>query len=135
MRKEQRLRRARDFAAAYRRGATFSNRMLVVRVRHNGADRGVTRFGFVAGKAVGGAVARNRVKRRLREAARTLATKPGLDVVVGARKPASHADYGKLRQALTSLMARSGALETDAAPGPACRPGVGQLGSSAEDPA
>ena len=114
MRREQRLRRRKDFAAAYRQGRTQTNQLLVVRVRPNGMA--VTRFGFVAGKVVGGAVIRNRVKRRLREAARTIATAPGLDIVVGARKPAAAVDYRKLRQALGALLKRADATPSKARP-------------------
>ncbi len=118
MRKEQRLRRRKDFAAAYRQGRTQSNQLLVLRVRANGSD--VTRFGFVAGKVVGGAVVRNRVKRRLREAARSIETKPGLDIVIGARKSSAAVDYWRLRQALVALMKRTDVLA------PASGPPAGQ---------
>lgn len=87
--------------------------MLVVRVLPNAGT--VTRFGFVAGKVVGGAVVRNRVKRRLREIARGVVVKPGLDIVVGARKPAAEATYEQLERAFVSLMKRAEALETTAA--------------------
>jgi ribonuclease P protein component len=115
MRREQRLRRRQDFAAAYRKGRVQSNQLLVIRVlAHEGA---VTRFGFVAGKVVGGAVVRNRIKRRLREIARGAAVRPGLDIVIGARKPAATAEFQALRTALVSLMKRAGALaETPPAP-------------------
>jgi ribonuclease P protein component len=108
MQREQRLRSRRDFSAAYRSGSVQGNRLLVLRVRPNGTD--VTRFGFAVGKVVGGAVVRNRVKRRLREAARALDVKPGLDVVIGARKPAAEAEFAALRDALAGLMRRSDAL-------------------------
>ncbi len=117
MRREQRLRRRKDFAAAYRQGKTQGNRLLVVRVRPNGGE--TTRFGFVAGKVVGGAVTRNLVKRRLRAAARALATKPGLDIVVGARKVAAVAEYRALERALAVLLKRAGVLADD---GPAVPP-------------
>lgn len=118
MRREERLRHRKDFAAAYRRGRTRADQFLVIRVRSNGL--GVTRFGFVAGKAIGGAVVRNRVKRRLREAARSIPVATGLDIVIGARKPAVAVDYRKLRQALTALVKRA-----DAAP-PGTSPEDGQ---------
>jgi len=108
MKREQRLRRRKDFAAAYRRGRAYGNQLLVIRVLSNGS--GVTRFGFVAGKVVGGAVVRNRVKRRLREAARRIEVEPGFDIVIGARKPAAEATYVKLRQSLLALMRRGGVL-------------------------
>ena len=109
MRREQRLRHRKDFAAAYRQGRTQGNQFLVVRVRPNGTS--VTRFGFVAGKAIGGAVVRNRVKRQLREAARSIPTAAGLDIVIGARRSSAAVDYRKLRQALAALIKRA-----DAAP-------------------
>lgn len=112
MRREQRLRRRKDFAAAYRTGRVQSNQLLVLRVSPNGSD--VSRFGFVTGKAVGGAVVRNRVKRRLREAARELGSAPGLDLVIGARKAAATTEYRELREALRGLMNRAGAISAQA---------------------
>lgn len=108
MRKEQRLRLRKEFAAVYRQGRVQGNQLLVVRVLPN--DRQVSRFGFVAGKVVGGAVVRNRVKRRLREAARRLAVRDGFDIVVGARKPAADAGFEALCGALASLTERAGVL-------------------------
>jgi ribonuclease P protein component len=108
MKREQRLRRRKDFAVAYRRGHVQGNQLLIIRVHANGS--GVTRFGFVAGKAIGGAVVRNRVKRRLREAARQMEVRPGFDVVIGARKPSAVAPYEKLFQSLCTLSKRAGVL-------------------------
>jgi ribonuclease P protein component len=105
MKPEQRLRRRNDFAAVYRKGRIQSNQLLVLRVLPN--DRETTRFGFVVGKGVGGAVVRNRVRRRLREAARTIPGRSGFDVVIGARKPAAEAPFPVLRDALAALVARS----------------------------
>lgn len=84
----------------------------MARIRPNGA--GVTRFGFAVSKVVGGAVVRNRVKRRLREAAMTLDVAPGIDIVVGARKPAADATYAMLRDALTRALAAAGVLAAPA---------------------
>jgi ribonuclease P protein component len=114
MRREQRLRRRKDFAAAYRDGTTAGNRLLVVRVRPNGGE--TARFGFVAGKAVGGAVVRNLVKRRLREAARSATVRPGLDILIGARKAAAGATYNELERALGALLRKTGAWSEAAAP-------------------
>jgi len=46
------------------------------------AEPGPSRVGFVAGRAVGGAVRRNRAKRRLREAVRQVPIRDGCDYVV-----------------------------------------------------
>lgn len=57
------------------------------------------RFGFVVSKAVGGAVRRNAVKRRLRElcAERIAAGSRGVDVVVRALPASAEASYAALR--------------------------------------
>ena len=69
-----------------------------------------TRIGFSVSKRVGGAVVRNRVKRRLREAVRhTLADlPPSWDIIIGARPPAATADYATLDTAMRELLARAG---------------------------
>ena len=110
MNADQRLRRRNDFAAVYRNGRIQSNPLLVLRVLPN--DRETTRFGFVVGKAVGGAVVRNRVKRRLREAVRQLRIGPGFDVVIGARKPAADAPFSVLLGVLSTLAERARISET-----------------------
>jgi ribonuclease P protein component len=99
----------------YRRGRIQSNRLLALRVLPN--EQAVSRFGFVAAKVVGGAVTRNRVKRRLREAARRLPVRGGYDVVIGARKPAADVTFSELTLALQSLMSRAGVLDGAAAEG------------------
>lgn len=114
MHREQRLRRRQDFASAYRRGRAEGNALLVLRIRPNGSE--VTRWGFVAGKVVGGAVVRNRVKRRLREIARSLDVTGGLDIVVGARKTAAEANYARLRDAMVTLLKRHRALSAPLPP-------------------
>jgi ribonuclease P protein component len=62
-------------------------------------DGAPSRFGFIVSKAVGNAVTRNLVKRRLREAAaETLRDRPtGVDVVVRALPAAASADWPTLR--------------------------------------
>jgi ribonuclease P protein component len=117
MQRERRLRRRKDFAAAYRKGRVYGNHLLVLRVVDGGGD--VARFGFVTGKAVGGAVVRNRVKRRLRAAAESLETAPGVDIVVGARKTAADATYHALQKSLGALIERAGAVRK---PNPVIRP-------------
>jgi ribonuclease P protein component len=75
------------------------------------------RYGFVTSKRVGKAVVRNRVRRRLREGVRALATRPGWDVVISARAAAAQADFHELKAAVASLFARAGILAEDAPAG------------------
>jgi ribonuclease P protein component len=60
-----------------------------------------TRFGFIVSKQVGGAVTRNKVKRRLRSLAySTVLTNPlGSDVVVRALPASASATYDELAEA------------------------------------
>jgi ribonuclease P protein component len=111
--KELRLRRRRDFDAVFQKGHILGNRLLVLRNVPNQLPH--NRYGFVTSKRLGNAVVRNRVRRRLREGIRGLATRPGWDVVVSARAPAAQADFHQLRSAVASLLARAGILAEDAA--------------------
>jgi ribonuclease P protein component len=66
--RRHRLSRSRDFDAVYRHGRSVSTRFLVLYwfAREEEADAG-PRLGLAVPKAVGTAVVRNRIKRRLRE--------------------------------------------------------------------
>lgn len=94
---QHRIRTSVQFSATTRSGARNGRRNVVVYVRPTQQDR-PARFGFVVSKAVGNAVRRNRVKRRLRELAQTTVrqTPYGYDVVVRALPPASRADWAEL---------------------------------------
>ena len=63
----------------------------------------------IGGKAVGNSVARNRVKRQVREFFRQHAGElPGLDLVVGARNGARTAHNARLRESLAGLWIQIG---------------------------
>lgn len=85
--RRNRLSRSRDFDAVYRHGRSVSSRYLVLYwFRREDAD-GEPRLGLAVPKAVGSAVTRNAVKRRLREAWRARLTEVprGRDYVLVAR--------------------------------------------------
>ena len=111
MRGPQRLRKRREFAAVYRKGRTYTNELIALRVLRNRLPE--NRLGLVASKALGGAVVRNRVRRRLREGMRTLTLEPGWDIVVSARAAAADADYDRLLAASRSLLERAGLLRRE----------------------
>lgn len=105
MRREQRLRKSRDFALVRREGRSWPGRLLVLVARPNGLD--LARFGFSVSKRVGNAVTRNRVKRRLREAARLSDVSPGWDILLIARADAGGAGYHELERSMTNLFRRA----------------------------
>jgi ribonuclease P protein component len=88
MQRRHRLSRSRDFDAVYRHGRSASTRFLTLYWFAREEDGGEPRLGLsVPKKAVSGAVARNRIKRRLRELwrARLEALPPGRDYVLIVR--------------------------------------------------
>ena len=98
------MRSALDFSATVRSGARSGRRNVVLYARPRDAgqagkqDGSPTRFGFIVSKAIGNAVTRNLVKRRLREvASQSLAAHGvGFDVVVRALPPAAGASWDDL---------------------------------------
>ncbi len=88
MERRQRLSRSRDFDTVYRKGRSVSTRYLTLHVfpRDDDPD-GTPRLGLAVPKKVGNAVERNRLKRRLREAWRSLGedVQVGRDYVLAAR--------------------------------------------------
>ena len=103
--KTERLTRRREFEAVFTEGRSWANNLVVLRVLPN--SLGSNRYGFAAGKRLGGAVVRNRVKRRLREVVRRTPIKDGWDMVFIARQAAAEADYHTLRKATEELLARA----------------------------
>jgi ribonuclease P protein component len=100
----QRLRRRGEFAAAVRAGHRAARGVLVVHVmlpeteNDSQPARRDVRAGFVVSKAVGGAVERNRVKRRLRHLVRDRLAElpPGTDIVVRALPGAAGRRYQEM---------------------------------------
>lgn len=68
LKKAYRLRKKLDFKRTYQRGKVAKNRFFVLYYTPNRS--GTKQIGFSVSKKIGKAVARNRVKRRLREACR-----------------------------------------------------------------
>jgi ribonuclease P protein component len=110
MQRHQRLRRRRDFAAVYRSGRAYARGPLALRIRPN-PETDCPRYGFAVSKRLGGAVTRNRIKRRLREAARHSGADGPVDIVVIARQGAQRASYGELTTVLSQLLRRAGVVE------------------------
>jgi ribonuclease P protein component len=91
--RRHRLSRSRDFDAVYRQGRSTSTRFLVLYWFDRDDDPGEPRLGLAVPKAAGNAVARNRIKRQLRELlrARLEQVPPGRDYVLIAKPGLSEA--------------------------------------------
>lgn len=106
--RQLRLTRKREFDAVFTRGERFAGRHFVVHVlRHDGQG---SRLGQVVSRKVGGAVARNRLKRRVREVFRRHQKRfhEPVDVVVVARPGSAQLRGDAVAGQLLEQLARGG---------------------------
>src|SRR5215210_4678761 len=100
------LRKRSDFLAA-NAGKRASGPGFVLLVRDRGDGDPAKRVGFTVTKKIGGAVVRNRMKRRLRALAREILTERGVagaDHVLIGRAGGIERDFSLLRQELTRAL-------------------------------
>jgi ribonuclease P protein component len=98
--KSKRLLKHADFQRVYRGGRRqFTGNMTVFFLRRPGEDDARLRVGFTVGKVLGGAVDRNRIKRRMREAVRLVSPGWGglLDVIFHPRKSVLTLPFAELQ--------------------------------------
>lgn len=98
------LRSRRDFDRIQVEGRSASHPLVHVRSRAN--EMSHDRFGISTGRKVGGAVVRNRVRRRVREALRQLPTAvgDGRDILIVAKPLSAQATYQEIRAAIERLV-------------------------------
>ena len=102
--REARLVRRGDFDAVYRAGKRRSSSHFTVFFRANQLP--VSRFGFSIKKALGGAVVRNRIRRRIREMVRChrMEIPVGWDIVIHPKSSVRRAEFAGLTADLVRLM-------------------------------
>lgn len=116
MHRRYRLRQQADFQRVRREGRSWAHPLAILWACRNDLD--YSRFGFSVGRAVGGAVVRNRAKRRLREAVRCDLERiaPGWDLVFVARAPIAEADFEAIALAVRELLGRAGLMDSKQKP-------------------
>ena len=112
---QQRLRNNRDFRLVYAKGRSRVGPLAVLYVWKRPADSHAPhpgrRIGFVVSKKQGGAIERNRIKRRMREAIRLRLDelKDGpYDLIFVARSGMKTAEWAQIQAAMAELLRQSG---------------------------
>jgi ribonuclease P protein component len=120
---QNRIKISRDFSTVYRHGEKAVSRHLVVRVLSlrqgaqsqaepffsSGATQPAARIGITVSQKVSKrAVIRNRLKRRVRAAMRTLLPRlqPGVWIVINLRPEATQCEYGEILRELEQLLTK-----------------------------
>jgi ribonuclease P protein component len=98
---------SQDFRIVYERGTKFSGPLFTAFLYRSEAGNG-PRIGFTVPRALGRAVRRNRIKRRLREAIRLELARIGAewDIVINPRRGAMEASWNSIRREVERLVSR-----------------------------
>ncbi len=107
MQRKFRLTRSEDFQRVRRSGKSYAHPLLVLVVQAGEHDR--LRVGMAASRTIGGAVHRNRAKRLMREAMRSLlpSLTTGWDILCIARPPLLSCNVFQVREALLTVLRRA----------------------------
>ena len=109
--KAKRLTRTEEFTAVKFQGKTYRGPLLVLGVLVRKEEKAF-RAGFITTKRLGGAVVRNRVRRRLRDVVRKeqARLRAGFWIVLVARPHAARAGYQELKDEWLRLAERASIL-------------------------
>ena len=98
-----------EFDAVYQGGRRRASKQFLVFFRHRDSAASASRFGISVKKALGGAVVRNRLKRRIREILRLhrqeIAT--GWDSVIHPRSSVATAPFAAIERELLELLTKA----------------------------
>jgi ribonuclease P protein component len=105
--KSARILRSKDFRRVYDNGAKFSGPLFSAFCLRNNGIEGV-RIGFTCPRALGGAVIRNRIRRRVREAVRPRLALAGAgwEIVINPRLRVLTAPFPQIEREIEKLLQR-----------------------------
>ena len=109
MQRQHRLKNRREFRSVFKYGKSTANRYFVVYTNRKKADEPVRIGVSISKKVAKNAVARNRLKRLIKEIVRHRIAQisPGQDLVIIARKDAVKLDYHQAEQSLLHLLKKA----------------------------
>lgn len=104
MKKENRLRKSKEFDRVYKHGKNYWNRQLTIYVYKNNTE--TTRVGYTITKKIGNAVTRNKVRRRMKEIVRLNFENidSGYDIIFIPKKNVVDLPYDKLEKSMIHVM-------------------------------
>lgn len=110
MKKEEKIRKNRDFIKVYKRGKSFSNYLLVLYIYKNRQNVDLNRVGISVSKKVGNSVVRSRVKRLISETYRLNRGNliEGYDLVFIARNSSKEKSFREIEGSVIKLMKKAG---------------------------
>lgn len=111
MKKENRVKKNKDFQEIFKKGKSFANRQFVVySLRRPGQTH--FRIGLSVSKKLGNAVKRNQIKRYIRQAFLELEDdlQNEFDYIIIARKPAANMDFFEIKSSLIHVLKLSKVL-------------------------
>ena len=102
-----------DFRRLYNRGKTVTDPALVIYYSKNRA--GICRIGITTSKKIGNAVERNRSRRLLKEAFRSVCSDvlPNYDIVIVARSKTKYLKSTRLAEIMRRIFSEQGMLVTE----------------------
>ena len=101
-----RLLKHSDFDRVYKQGRRHFSSHMTVFYQRGASPEGSARVGFTVGRVLGGAVERNRIKRRLREAVRQQrgVLAGAVDVVINPKKSVLTLEFSVLKEEVGRAM-------------------------------
>lgn len=112
MKKSRRVKSEFDFQKVFKKGKSFANRQFVVYgLEKEGQEQ--FRIGLSVSKKLGNAVARNQIKRYIRQSFHELDSdlRQDMDYVIIARKPAATMNFEEIKKSLEHVLKISKVLK------------------------
>ncbi|MEQ1948491.1 MAG: ribonuclease P protein component [Bryobacteraceae bacterium] len=106
-----RIQRSVEFKAVYENGHRLSGPLFAAFcLPHRAEERSTARLGLTVPRAIGGAVVRNRIKRRFRELFRVHRSElgPQWDIVINPRKAAVDASFEQIERSFRKVIEKCG---------------------------
>lgn len=105
MKKEYRIKKNHEFSYIFEKGSSFANRQFVVYTIDK-PGQAHFRVGITVSRNMGNAVARNQIKRRVREIMREIGDElvQERDYVIIARKPVLSMSFDEMKKSLQHVM-------------------------------